>query len=213
MQPVQDLTVEDRVSRTQFQYSLEDPDAGELNIWAPRFVEKLQSLPRAARCGQRPADRRSAGSLAIDRDTASRLGITAADDRRHALRRLRPAAGLHDLHSTEPVPRGARSRAPSFNRIRTRCRSIYVALANGQPGAAERVHTLRAGQHRRWPSITRDSFPPSRSPLTSRPASLWATPSRPSRRPNTTSACRAASRPVSREPRRRSRLRWPTSRC
>jgi multidrug efflux pump len=36
MQPVQDLTVEDRVSRTQYQYTLEDPDAHELNVWTAR---------------------------------------------------------------------------------------------------------------------------------------------------------------------------------
>src|SRR5207237_7020272 len=45
MQPVQDLTVEDRVSRTQFQYSVEDADLRELNAWAPRLVEKLGTLP------------------------------------------------------------------------------------------------------------------------------------------------------------------------
>ena len=45
MQPVQDLTVEDRVSRTQYQYSLEDADPQELGTWAPRFIARLQSLP------------------------------------------------------------------------------------------------------------------------------------------------------------------------
>src|SRR5579859_6892612 len=45
MQPVQDLTVEDRVSRTQFQYSLEDVDAKELGYWVPRFMDKLKALP------------------------------------------------------------------------------------------------------------------------------------------------------------------------
>ena len=77
MQPVQDLTVEDRVSRTQYQYSLEDPDADELAAWAPRFVERLQHAARAARRGQRPAERRAGSARScIDRDTASRLGIT-----------------------------------------------------------------------------------------------------------------------------------------
>ena len=47
MQPVQDLTVEDRVSRTQFQYSLEDADAKELAVWVPRFLEKLASRSRS----------------------------------------------------------------------------------------------------------------------------------------------------------------------
>src|SRR5207248_909034 len=42
MQPIQDLSVDDRVSRTQFQYSLEDADPKELNTWAPRLVAKLQ---------------------------------------------------------------------------------------------------------------------------------------------------------------------------
>jgi multidrug efflux pump len=45
MQPVQELTVEDRLSRTQYQYSLEDPDPDELDKWVPQFVRKLQSLP------------------------------------------------------------------------------------------------------------------------------------------------------------------------
>jgi multidrug efflux pump len=76
MQPVQDLTVEDRVSRTQFQYSLEDPDAKELEEWAPRFIAKLQSIPELRDVA---SDRQSGGlqaALAIDRNTASRFGIT-----------------------------------------------------------------------------------------------------------------------------------------
>jgi multidrug efflux pump len=76
MQPVQDLTVETRVSRTQYQYSLEDPDARELGEWAPRFVSKLQSLPQLRDVA---SDQQNFGRVArvvIDRDTASRLGIT-----------------------------------------------------------------------------------------------------------------------------------------
>ena len=45
MQPVQDLTVEDRVSRTQYQYTLEDPDPNELNMWTAKFVDELKALP------------------------------------------------------------------------------------------------------------------------------------------------------------------------
>ena len=56
MQPVQDLTVEDRVSRTQYQYSMEDADRKELAYWAPRMVAKLQALPRIARRRYRPAE-------------------------------------------------------------------------------------------------------------------------------------------------------------
>ncbi len=45
LQPVQDLTVEDRVSRTQYQYSLEDPSGDELKLWTAKLVEKLKTLP------------------------------------------------------------------------------------------------------------------------------------------------------------------------
>ena len=61
MQPVQDLTVEDRVARTQFQYSLEDVDPNELAYWTPKFVDKLKRSARPARRCHRPAERRIAG--------------------------------------------------------------------------------------------------------------------------------------------------------
>jgi len=76
LQPVQDLTVEDRVSRTQYQYTLEDPDAGELALWAPRFVDRLRELPDLRDVA---SDQQNAGleaRLTFDRTTASRLGIT-----------------------------------------------------------------------------------------------------------------------------------------
>ncbi|MBV9765939.1 MAG: multidrug efflux RND transporter permease subunit, partial [Acidobacteriaceae bacterium] len=75
MQPVQDLTVEDRVSRTQFQYTLEDADAKELNTWTERLVENLRTLPSLRDVA---TDQQNGGLetvLVIDRDTASRLGI------------------------------------------------------------------------------------------------------------------------------------------
>jgi len=76
MQPVQDLTVEDRVSRTQFQYTLEDPDADELNHWTERLVAKLKTLPELRDVA---TDQQTGGlqeMLVIDRQTASRLGIS-----------------------------------------------------------------------------------------------------------------------------------------
>ena len=56
MQPVQDLTVEDRVSRTQYQYSMEDADAQELSVWAPQAGGRAAQVAFHARCGQRPAE-------------------------------------------------------------------------------------------------------------------------------------------------------------
>ena len=76
LQPVQDLTVEDRVSRTQYQYTLEDADPEELSRWAPTFVEALQALPELRDVGSDQQDQGLASLLVIDRNTASRLGIT-----------------------------------------------------------------------------------------------------------------------------------------
>jgi multidrug efflux pump len=76
MQPVQDLTVEDRVSRTQYQYTLEDPDANELNDWTARFVEKLKQIPELRDVATDQQTDGLAASLVIDRVTASRMGIT-----------------------------------------------------------------------------------------------------------------------------------------
>ncbi len=76
MQPVQDLTVEDRVSRTQFQYSLEDADAKELAVWVPRFLEKLSQIPQLRDVASDQLNGGLQAGLIIDRNTASRFGIT-----------------------------------------------------------------------------------------------------------------------------------------
>ena len=76
MQPVQDLTVEDRVSRTQYQYSLEDPDASELEEWVPKFIAALQKNSILRDVASDQSTRGLQATLVIDRDTASRLGIT-----------------------------------------------------------------------------------------------------------------------------------------
>jgi multidrug efflux pump len=76
MQPVQNLTVDDRVSRTQYQYTLEDPDPDELDTWTRRFVDRLSHLSELADVA---TDQQTAGLAAfidIDRVTASRLGLS-----------------------------------------------------------------------------------------------------------------------------------------
>jgi multidrug efflux pump len=75
MQPVQNITVDDRVSRTQYQYTLEDPDQNELNMWTNRFVDKLKQLPELEDVATDQQPGGLAVSLVIDRATASRLGI------------------------------------------------------------------------------------------------------------------------------------------
>ncbi len=76
MQPVQDLTVEDRVSRTQFQYTLEDADPEELNRWAPKLLESLQARPELRDVSSDQLNQGLASLVEIDRNTASRMGIT-----------------------------------------------------------------------------------------------------------------------------------------
>jgi multidrug efflux pump len=76
MQPVQDLTVEDRVSRTQYQYSLEDPDGRELNLWAPRLVDALRARRELADVSTDQQDQGLGTALVVDRSTASRFGIS-----------------------------------------------------------------------------------------------------------------------------------------
>jgi multidrug efflux pump len=79
MQPVQDLTIDDTVSRTQYQYTIGSPDAKEVSRWTAAMISKLQALPELRDV---TSDQQNVGlqtDVEIDRDTASRLGITAAE--------------------------------------------------------------------------------------------------------------------------------------
>jgi multidrug efflux pump len=78
MAPVQNISVDDRVSRTQYQYTLEDADAGELNVWTSRFVDRLKQMPELEDIATDQQLGGLAVSLVIDRVTASRLGIAVA---------------------------------------------------------------------------------------------------------------------------------------
>jgi multidrug efflux pump len=75
MQPVQDLTVEDRVSRTQFQYTMEGANDKDLNMWTDRLVAKLKTLPTLRDVTTDQQNNGLETTLVIDRDNASRLGI------------------------------------------------------------------------------------------------------------------------------------------
>jgi multidrug efflux pump len=77
MQPIQDLTVEDIVSRTQYQYTLEDPDLNELSSYTARFVNRLKELPDLADVASDLQTRGLGTAITFNRETAMRLGITA----------------------------------------------------------------------------------------------------------------------------------------
>jgi multidrug efflux pump len=76
MQPVQDLTLADTLSRTQYQFILEDADIAELSAWTPRLVERLAQEPALADVASDLQDRGLAAYIDVDRDNAGRFGIT-----------------------------------------------------------------------------------------------------------------------------------------
>ncbi|MBU1332641.1 MAG: MdtB/MuxB family multidrug efflux RND transporter permease subunit [Gammaproteobacteria bacterium] len=79
MQPVQDLSIEDRVSRTQFQFSMETPDQALLEEWVPKLVSALREQPQLTDVASDLQTRGLQVYLAIDRDMAGRLGVSVAD--------------------------------------------------------------------------------------------------------------------------------------
>ncbi|MCH4872965.1 MdtB/MuxB family multidrug efflux RND transporter permease subunit [Pseudomonas sp. TMW22091] len=79
MQPVQDLTIEDRVSRTQYQFSLTSPDAELLSTWTQKLVTALSNQPELTDVASDLQDKGLQVYLVIDRDAASRLGVTVAN--------------------------------------------------------------------------------------------------------------------------------------
>ncbi|MCE5363488.1 MdtB/MuxB family multidrug efflux RND transporter permease subunit [Pseudomonas anguilliseptica] len=79
LQPVQDLSIEDRVSRTQFQFSLESPDIGLLEEWVPKLVSALREQPELTDVASDLQNRGLQVFLQIDRDMAGRLGVSIAD--------------------------------------------------------------------------------------------------------------------------------------
>src|SRR3978361_517241 len=130
LQPLQDLTVEDRVSRTQYQYTLEDANTEELAMWPAKWVAKLKTIPILRDVA---SDEQLGGleaSLVIDRDTASRLGITPQNiddtlDDAFGQRQVSTIfTQLNQYHVVMEV-------APSFQRNVTSLDNIYVKSSNG----------------------------------------------------------------------------------
>jgi multidrug efflux pump len=79
LQPVQELTIEDRVSRTQFQFTLTCPDEKLLYEWTTQLVEHLQQIPQLADVASDLQNQGLQAFVEIDRDAASRIGVTVAD--------------------------------------------------------------------------------------------------------------------------------------
>jgi multidrug efflux pump len=131
LQPVQDLTVEDRVSRTQYQYSLEDASAKELGYWVPRVLEKLKTIPELRDVASDQLNNGLQASLVVDRDTASRLGINpqAIDDTLYDAFGQRQVSTiftqLNQYHVVLEVD-------PQYQQDPNSLKSIYVKSTTGQ---------------------------------------------------------------------------------
>ncbi len=159
MQPVQDLTVEDRVSRTQYQFSLEDADPKELAQWTTTLVAKLKTLPELRDVATDQQNQAAVANLQIDRDTASRLGVSASA----VDNTLYDAFGqrlisimftqLNQYHVVLEVD-------PSFRDDPDSLKSIYVPGANGQVPLSAIAHfdtgsgALSLNHQGQFPAVT-----------------------------------------------------------
>jgi len=159
MQPVQDLTVEDRVSRTQYQFSLEDADPKELALWTSKLVAKLKTLPQLRDVATDQQNQAAVANLQIDRDTASRLGVTASA----VDNTLYDAFGqrlisimftqLNQYHVVLEVD-------PSFRDDPDSLKSIYVPGTNGQVPLSAIAHfttgsgALSLNHQGQFPAVT-----------------------------------------------------------
>ena len=160
LQPLQDLTVEDRVSRTQYQYSLEDANSEELAVATNRMVEKLKTLPELTDVASDQQLEGLEAHLVIDRDTASRLGITPQNiddtlDDAFGQRQVSTIfTQLNQYHVVLEV-------APKFQRNPSSLDNIYVKSSNGTQVPLstfthfeERRATLAINHQGQFPAVT-----------------------------------------------------------
>jgi multidrug efflux pump len=130
MQPVQDLTIEDRVSRTQYQFTLEAADAKLLSEWVPKLVERMRALPALTDVAADLQDQGLQAFVHIDRDSAGRLGITpAAIDT--ALYNAFGQRLVSTIFTQASQYRVVLEVKPEFRRGPDALKEIYVASASG----------------------------------------------------------------------------------
>jgi len=130
LQPVQDLTVENRVSRTQYQYTLEDADSKELAEWTPRLIATLKALPELRDVASDQQNGGLQAMLDIDRDTASRLGIVPQliDDTLYDAFGQRQVSTIYTQLNQYHVVLEV---LPTFQENPDALKSIYVKSASG----------------------------------------------------------------------------------
>jgi multidrug efflux pump len=135
MQPVQDLTIENRVSRTQYQFSVQDANTAELAAWVPRIVERLSQLPELRDVASDTQDRGLQAYVEIDRASAGRLGITpAAID--NALYNAFGQRLVSTIFTQSNLYRVVLETAPDFQQGLGALDHIYVSAAAAPNGTA-----------------------------------------------------------------------------
>jgi len=132
MQSAQDLTIGGRQSQSQYQYTLQGENLDDLNNWSPRLLQKLRTIPQLRDVNTDQQDKGLEANVIIDRDTASRLGVAAADidnalydafGQRQVSIMYKP---LNQYHVVMEV-------APQFSRSPDALQNIYVRASNGTP--------------------------------------------------------------------------------
>ena len=142
MQPVQDLTIEDRVSRTQYQFTVETVDAKELSNWVHQLTDRLKQLPQLADVASDYQDGGLQAYVEFDRTTASRLGITpAAID--NALYNAFGQRLVSTIFTQSNQYRVVLEVQPEFQRGLGALENIYVpSTVPGQPTQQVRLSTI-----------------------------------------------------------------------
>jgi multidrug efflux pump len=160
MQAQQDLQIGGRLSQAQYQYTLQGEDLDQLNTWAPQLLQKMRALPQLQQVNTDQQDKGLESNVVIDRDTASRLGVAAADidtvlydafGQRQVSTIYEP---LNQYHVVMEV-------APQFQQSPDTLQSVYVHSSNGNmvPLSAFThfgpANTSLAVSHQgQWPAVT-----------------------------------------------------------
>ena len=207
MQPLQDITIDSAVSRTQYQFVVESTDNNDFATWIPPLMQKLTELPELADVASDMEQQGTATDLVIDRCHRRAIRHHAGDRGQRALRFLRPAHRLDDLLAVEPIPRHSRGgsvdSALAWPGFRSSTCPHPPPSSNGQVPLSAIVQRQPARRALCRSRIS-DSFRRRPSPSISRPAPRSAPRSMPSARPSRTSAAGRNSSPRSRARRRRS---------
>ena len=160
MQAQQDLQIGGRLSQAQYQYTLQGEDLDQLNTWAPQLLKKMRGLPQIQQVNTDQQDKGLEANVVIDRDTASRLGVAAADidsvlydafGQRQVSTIYEP---LNQYHVVMEV-------APQFQQSPETLEGVYVHSANGNMVPLSTfahfgpANTSLAVSHQgQWPAVT-----------------------------------------------------------